>query len=276
MRKIVYKITNNINGKIYIGQTNNLDRRIREHKYDKRNNHPIHNAIEKYGFKNFSVEVLYEGEDYNNKEIEYIDYYKSRDPEFGYNITIGGQDSNGENNPAAVLTDEVATNIKMDLIYSSLPINKIAEKYDVPVYFVNHINHGEAFAKDFECNFPFRKTKYYYKKRMIPYIIQDLKNPELSLDDICNKYHIKRYTLTGINSGKIYISPNEHYPIRELFLPTATREKIIDLLKNSDLSVKEIAKAIDYQISESIIYSINLGKVWFNPDLEYPIRQLKS
>lgn len=49
MNKCVYKITNNINGKIYIGQTNNLKRRLQEHKHDKRMNHPIHNAIVKYG-----------------------------------------------------------------------------------------------------------------------------------------------------------------------------------------------------------------------------------
>lgn len=73
MEKYVYKIENNINHKIYIGQTNNLERRIKEHRHDKRMNHPIYNAIHKYGWDNFSVETLYFGEDYNTKEkVNYI------------------------------------------------------------------------------------------------------------------------------------------------------------------------------------------------------------
>lgn len=84
MEKYVYKIENNINHKIYIGQTNNLERRIKEHRHDKRMNHPIYNAIHKYGWENFSVETLYFGEDYNTKEKEYIKLYRSNEKEFGW------------------------------------------------------------------------------------------------------------------------------------------------------------------------------------------------
>lgn len=87
VKKFIYKIQNKINGKIYIGQTNNLKRRIQEHKHDRRMNHPIHNAIEKYGFDNFDISLLYYGENYNYEEKKYIKLFKSNCKEFGYNIT---------------------------------------------------------------------------------------------------------------------------------------------------------------------------------------------
>jgi group I intron endonuclease len=56
----IYKITNKINGKVYIGQSINIERRWKEHISDKRKNSLIHLAIEKYGEKNFNFEIIEE------------------------------------------------------------------------------------------------------------------------------------------------------------------------------------------------------------------------
>ena len=86
----VYKTTNLINNKIYIGQ----------HKSSYINNHylgsgkNIKKAINKYGKEYFTQTILCEcnsKEELDNKEIYYIDLYNSRNPEIGYNITQGGQ-----------------------------------------------------------------------------------------------------------------------------------------------------------------------------------------
>ena len=63
MKGIIYKITNNDNGKIYIGQTtNSFEERMRQHK-DQANNlnntNPLYCAIRKYGWDNFTKEILY-------------------------------------------------------------------------------------------------------------------------------------------------------------------------------------------------------------------------
>lgn len=88
----IYKITNLINGKIYIGQSQRLKRRIYEHCYptDKT---PIGIAIQKYGEDNFEVEVIAtvtDAKDLNMLEKYYIEkfltYYE------GYNATKGGQE----------------------------------------------------------------------------------------------------------------------------------------------------------------------------------------
>lgn len=91
----IYKIQNKINNKIYIGKTELNDplKRFNEHiKASKRNsinNRPLYKAINKYGINNFSFEVIEETDTPNEREIYYIDKYKSYGKS-GYNATLGG------------------------------------------------------------------------------------------------------------------------------------------------------------------------------------------
>lgn len=62
----IYKITNKINGKCYIGQSINIQKRINEHFWkskcekDVSFNSILHTAIRKYGKENFEYETLQE------------------------------------------------------------------------------------------------------------------------------------------------------------------------------------------------------------------------
>ena len=104
----IYKITNNINGKIYIGQSNNIQRRFSEHQTKGSISRiPVDIAIQKYGKENFSFEVLEECpvEELNIKETKWITYFNSI--ENGYNCSLGGdQQSTGSNNGRAILTED--------------------------------------------------------------------------------------------------------------------------------------------------------------------------
>jgi len=94
----IYKITNILNGKSYIGQSVNIDRRIYDHFYRSQDensnayNAPLHIAIRKYGKENFQWEVLQECtiEEIDNLERYYIQKYNTLSPN-GYNILEGGQ-----------------------------------------------------------------------------------------------------------------------------------------------------------------------------------------
>jgi group I intron endonuclease len=93
---IIYKATNKINGKGYIGQTINLEKRLRDYKNTK-TDHLISRAIRKYGFENFSWEIICEcfsKKEMDKKEKYYIIYFDTRFPN-GYNLTDGGEGNLG-------------------------------------------------------------------------------------------------------------------------------------------------------------------------------------
>lgn len=102
---IIYKATNNINGKIYIGKTTtSLNKRMSEHKRHSKNSKMVfHLAIDKYGFDNFTFEILFKCNDFdvlNKKEIELISEHKSTDITIGYNRSLGGDGADsGKNHP---------------------------------------------------------------------------------------------------------------------------------------------------------------------------------
>lgn len=90
----IYKITNDINNKIYIGKTTlTIEERWKQHKkdsvkralYEKR---PLYRAINKYGIEHFHIELIEETDNPNERECYWIEVYGSYNN--GYNATRGG------------------------------------------------------------------------------------------------------------------------------------------------------------------------------------------
>jgi len=97
----IYKITNKINNKIYIGQVYNktifdrFERHIKEASSNSRSY--IDRSINKYGSDNFICELIDTAnslEELNQKEKYWIKYYNSTDRNIGYNLTLGGDGGN--------------------------------------------------------------------------------------------------------------------------------------------------------------------------------------
>lgn len=92
----IYKITNKINGKIYIGKTTKtIEERFKGHVYESKrnkNNNYFHNAIIKYGAENFSLEEIecVDNSKLNDREKYWISFYMSNFVKIGYNGTVGG------------------------------------------------------------------------------------------------------------------------------------------------------------------------------------------
>lgn len=91
----IYKITNNLNGKIYIGKTSyTIEKRWKEHCQDYKKlslqNRPLYKAMAKYGVENFSIEEIEKVsiEKEEERERYWIEYFRSFKE--GYNATIGG------------------------------------------------------------------------------------------------------------------------------------------------------------------------------------------
>ena len=170
----IYKITNNINNKIYIGQSIDIYRRFKEHIREARlnkSNMPIHKAFIKYGIKNFSLVVLEKCEEnmLDELEIYYISKLDSTNKNIGYNICKGGNTGpikQGTDHNNAVLTEEIVSKIRYlylegytrkqayDRINKKYPINIntfadvwIGKTYKNIYYHVYNVEYKESIKK---------------------------------------------------------------------------------------------------------------------------------
>lgn len=88
----IYMIRNKLNSKVYIGKSFDIDKRFREHLRGNKTAMLLARALKKYGINNFEFLILEEcsKEEISDREIFYIDLYKSRERDKGYNIAAGG------------------------------------------------------------------------------------------------------------------------------------------------------------------------------------------
>lgn len=137
----IYKITNKINGKSYIGQTRtSLQERMNKHYSDARCEKGVTGidaAIKKYGQQNFDVDIICECSNSELDELEtyFIQKYDTYNSPNGYNLTQGGQ--NGWREPGLNL-DETEVIKK----YQELKqINKTAEYFNCCDKVISRILH---------------------------------------------------------------------------------------------------------------------------------------
>ena len=89
----IYKITNTINGKMYIGKTElTIEKRFQQHckdsQRDKMGNRPLYKAMRKYGVENFEISLIEETDKPEERETYWIE--QKRSFKNGYNATMGG------------------------------------------------------------------------------------------------------------------------------------------------------------------------------------------
>lgn len=131
MKGFIYKITNRVNNKVYIGQTHfTIEHRFKQHVKNFNIEHrqqPLYKAFAKYGLDKFYVEKVEEVEcdKLNEREIYWIAYYDSF--KNGYNATLGG------NGNIYQWTDSQYEEIK-SLYLSGFTSKKIAELFNVSAY----------------------------------------------------------------------------------------------------------------------------------------------
>ena len=148
----IYKITNLINQKVYIGQSRNIKERWKQHRYaylelrEKEKDYPLYRAMRKYGLENFSFEVIEECQikDLDEKEIYWINFYKATDTSFGYNLREGGCHVQPSN---AKLNEDQVQQIKIRLQQGETQ-ESIAKDYPVDRVVISQINLGKSYVHD--------------------------------------------------------------------------------------------------------------------------------
>lgn len=219
--KAIYKITNNLNNKIYVGQSNNPMERWRQHKWralqgiDKGKS-AIHDAIREVGVDNFTFEIIGWFEDYNEKERYYIQLYNSIVPN-GYNLTEGGEElphKYGEEHHNSVFSQKIVDNIIDDLISHKYTQKEIEKKYSVNQQLITSINRGVTHRRA-GLEYPIIKTsKYHCDDETFKKIVYLLKNSQCTCAEIGQYFGFSTSTIKAINSGRNHYNDNIQYPIR--------------------------------------------------------------
>lgn len=129
----IYKITNKVNGKVYIGQSVDIYCRWCSHKNTMKNknkkeyDYPLYRAFRKYGVINFNFEVIHicEESELNDLEIKYISQYNSctLDEEgYGYNQNHGGNNNIREIKLSDETKQKIANKLKQSMLGENNPM----------------------------------------------------------------------------------------------------------------------------------------------------------
>ena len=276
MKKDIYKITNLINNKIYIGQSINTKHRWEQHVSSSKHNPRtvVDKAIKKYGQENFKYEIIESTAEYDDREKYWISYYNSTDCTIGYNIATGGKSvGHGINHPSSKIKDQdVLDNIIDAIRNSKLNFNTIAEMFNITPVSVSEINTGISYRqKDLE--YPLREEKYtkdFYKR-----LIYSIKYEEdKSLKDIAQEYGLDLSYVIEINSGASRWRSYLNYPLRDSYCHRSgykVYDSVVYDLLNTQLQQKDIARK--YDVSYSVVSQINTGETYRRDDISYPIRK---
>lgn len=254
---LIYKITNLINNKIYIGKTTrSLDVRWKEHIQDSKNGKtPLYLAIQKYGIENFKIEIIqddiFDIEELNRLEQYYIQQYDSLSHNNGYNIALGGDGGRTTSKLSesdikkiiGILSDE----------NNLLSYEEIGKQFNIDKSVIQNINVGKSWFQP-DINYPIRKyntTGLTIPKNLYKNIIDDILNSSLSLKEISKKFNLSENQLTAINQGYFCYNNNNLY-YKGIY------NGIYPIRKNKNIAENEI---LEQAIRDIIFTNLSMEKI---------------
>jgi len=126
---LLYLLHNNLNGKVYVGQTvRPLAMRWKWHKGDRlKPRNAIAQALRRYGVENFSVEMIRDDfqtqSELNNAEKLFIIALRSAEKRYGYNIALGG---NGPGSHSAETRKKISATMRSKGVQPSVSVRTLA------------------------------------------------------------------------------------------------------------------------------------------------------
>lgn len=215
----IYLISNDINDKVYVGQTTQtLSKRFNGHccysKSDRSINMYIKRAIHKYGKDHFKIKLLEEVpiEELNNREKYWINFYNSYNS--GYNLTLGGQDSNY---------------FKLHRLEDTIDINKFKE----------YIKEFKPLIGEVAAHFGISRCSVYN-------LIKRLNDPEL----ILNSYNPRKgKTIDDIDKDELKKLYMEGWSIKDLVKKYHIRKnKISSFLRKEGIQIRRGVRGYIHRI----------------------------
>ena len=286
----IYKITNTVNGKVYIGlTTNNFNKRysakgegiervynyyLQRIKKEQFYNKHLLNSIEKYGFEAFEVikefDTAYSIEELKEKERYWVSFYKSNDANYGYNRTEGGEEHPNYGKPCSEETKNKISKSHRGLhIGENNPMygkhhteeakNKISE--------INTGRHPTEETKNKMSESHRGKSNSSYKGFVVIYPNGEV-SKEMTRDEVVNYLGVGNSIIADLAKEKTcYIGRHKHIRyVRVLHLEDYLKER--ELYKNDEdfksmckHMVEEAEKRLSEAKKETLICIFPSGKI---------------
>ena len=289
----IYKITNLITDKNYIGYTSrDINKRFYEHKWEalntnyENNKSYLYQSMRKYGTENFIIELVleFDEKEYNWKELEkyYIKEYNTLRPN-GYNLLEGGDQPPihyGNENYKTKIKDEDLPKLFRMLKDTSLTYKEIAQYFHISLSQLHNINYGYN-RKQKGIKYPIRQFSKdeEYALQVINLLKTDITLSNSKIANLIPNY-FRANEISSINNGKKYAYLYDgDFPIRKVRVPNDYEEKqqkakqIIEYVKLNNFKVSKNQIKQDTNSSRTIVdktlngiypYKIN--------NIEYPIK----
>lgn len=235
---IIYKVTNTVNGKLYIGQTRSYEdkkeraasKRLGEHFYSAKKKLErciiFERAIRKYGKKSFKVETITycELSSLNYLEIAYIEIYDTTNRKYGYNISKGGSGLRG------YMTEERRKNISKGQ-KPKHEVSGIVEKYR-DGKFIGYRAQRKQNGKQYEKLFSVQSKSLEENLKLAKQYIDNIKNGKY---DDYNSFNRKEDL-----PQNIYKEPNEKgILVGYRFQIKKSKKTYCKVFTNKDLTLNE-------------------------------------
>lgn len=281
----IYKyIKKDINEVVYVGRTNNLERRRREHeiyepieKGRPHYNYPLSRGIRKYGVNAYKCEVIEIVNSYEEslqKEKYWIKFYDTFNDPSKYNYTPGGELSF----TTAKFEDDLIDEVK-NLLEQRIDYETIKDRTGVSISHISEINTGKR-RKDKNRTYPINELTCGRKitSEQLQEIIYLLQTTQLTCTEIGKRYEVSGSAIQRINDGSNLRQENVTYPIRKRITPhkkhTLNEEELSELCNdiiNTNISFNQLASK--YQVSVTTVYNINKGTSRKKEQYNYPLRK---
>lgn len=282
---VIYKyIKIDENEVVYVGRTNNLERRRREHEiYEPTEvnrphyNYPLSRGIRKYGVNAYKCEIIEEVSTYEEsleQEKYWIKYYDTFNDPSKYNYTPGGELSF----TTTKFEDEIIEEVK-ELLEQQIDYETIRDRTGVSISHISEINTGKR-RKDKNRTYPINEMTRGRKisSKELQEIIELLKTTQITCAEIGKKYNVSGSAIQRINNGSVQRQSDIDYPIRKRVVPhkkhTLTTVELGELYNdiiNTNIPFNQLA--VKYNISVTTVYNINKGNSRKNNNYSYPLRK---
>lgn len=257
---IIYKVTNLINNKVYIGlTTRTFEERKKQHLREAINSNSkkyFHNALRKYGNDNFIweiIDVAETQEELNEKEIYWISLFNSYGKQ-GYNQTRGGEGASGYKH-----SDESRKKMSKDRIgrthsEDSKKMMSMSQK--------GRVHSKETKMKIGKSRKGSKHPLAKLNEESVLEIKELIKN-RMSLTEIAKIFNVNGTIVVKIKNGETWKHVGED--VSDIQCRKLTEEdvkEIKNLLKKGQLSQKKISEK--YGVSKTHISQIKRGIMWDN------------